>query len=103
MPESAVSGMSLFFSKEVGCSNCHVGANLADEKYHNLGVGMDSEMPDMGRFTETKDDKDKGAFKTPTIRNVALSAPLHAQWKSEDAGRSRRTLRQRWHQKPVAE
>jgi cytochrome c peroxidase len=75
MSESAVSGMSLFFSKEVGCSNCHVGANLADEKYHNLGVGMDSEMPDMGRFAETKDDKDKGAFKTPTIRNVALSAP----------------------------
>ncbi len=45
----------------------HVGANLADEKYHNLGIGMDSEMPDMGRFVETKDDKDKGAFKTPTI------------------------------------
>ena len=75
MSESAVSGMSLFFSKEVGCSNCHVGANLADEKYHNLGIGMDAEMPDMGRFTETKDEKDKGAFKTPTIRNVALSAP----------------------------
>jgi len=75
MSESAVSGMSLFFSKKVGCSNCHVGANLTDEKYHNLGVGMDSEMPDLGRFAETKDDKDKGAFKTPTIRNVALSAP----------------------------
>lgn len=75
MSESAVRGMSLFFSKEVGCSNCHVGANLADEKYHNLGIGMDSEMPDLGRFTETKEEKDKGAFKTPTIRNVALSAP----------------------------
>jgi cytochrome c peroxidase len=75
MSESALSGMSLFFSKEVGCSNCHVGANLTDEKYHNLGIGMDSEMPDLGRFAETKDDKDKGAFKTPTIRNVALSAP----------------------------
>jgi len=75
MSESALNGMALFFSKEVGCSNCHVGANLADEKYHNLGIGMDSEMPDVGRFAETKDEKDKGAFKTPTIRNVALSAP----------------------------
>ncbi|MCH2210067.1 MAG: c-type cytochrome [Fuerstiella sp.] len=75
MSESAVRGEALFFSKEIGCSNCHVGANLSDEKYHNLGIGMDSSMPDLGRFAETKDEKDKGAFKTPTIRNVALSAP----------------------------
>lgn len=75
MSESAVRGMSLFFSKEVGCSNCHVGANLADEKYHNLGIGMDAAEPDLGRFVVTNDEKDKGAFKTPTIRNVALSAP----------------------------
>ena len=57
------------------CTACHVGANLTDEKYHNLGVGMDAEKPDLGRFEITKDEKDKGAFKTPTIRNVALSAP----------------------------
>lgn len=75
MSESAVRGMDLFFSKRVGCSNCHVGANLADEQYHNLGVGMDAQEPDLGRYMETKIEKDKGAFKTPTIRNVALSAP----------------------------
>ena len=49
--------------------------NFTDEKYHNLGVGMDAEKPDLGRFDVTKDEKDKGAFKTPTIRNVALTAP----------------------------
>jgi cytochrome c peroxidase len=75
MSESAVRGFELFFSKRVGCSNCHVGANLADEQYHNLGIGMSAKEPDLGRFTETKVEKDKGAFKTPTIRNVALSAP----------------------------
>ncbi|MEZ6062760.1 MAG: cytochrome c peroxidase [Planctomycetaceae bacterium] len=75
MSESAVRGRDLFFSKKVGCSNCHVGANLADEQYHNLGVGMDKDMPDLGRFVVTKEEKDRGAFKTPTIRNVALSAP----------------------------
>jgi cytochrome c peroxidase len=75
MSESAVRGMALFFSKEVGCSNCHVGANLADEQYHNLGVGMASKEPDLGRYTQTKLEKDKGAFKTPTIRNVVFSAP----------------------------
>ena len=49
--------------------------NLTDEKYHNLGVGMDKEKPDLGRAEVTKDEKDNGAFKTPTIRNVAQSAP----------------------------
>jgi cytochrome c peroxidase len=75
MSESAVRGLALFFSKEVGCSNCHVGANLADEQYHNLGIGMAAKEPDLGRYTQTKLDKDKGAFKTPTIRNVVFSAP----------------------------
>ncbi|GAB5444771.1 MAG: cytochrome c peroxidase [Fuerstiella sp.] len=75
MSESAVRGMDLFFSKRVGCSNCHVGANLADEQYHNLGIGMEADEPDLGRYEVTKQEKDKGAFKTPTIRNVALSAP----------------------------
>lgn len=75
MSESALRGQDLFFSKRVGCSACHVGANLADEQYHNLGIGMSVKEPDLGRYTETKVEKDKGAFKTPTIRNVALSAP----------------------------
>ncbi len=75
MSESAIRGRDLFFDKKSNCSACHVGANLADEKYHNLGVGMDAEKPDLGRFEVTKKEEDKGAFKTPTIRNVALSAP----------------------------
>lgn len=75
MSASAKRGMELFFSKRVGCSACHVGANLADEQYHNLGIGMSAEKPDLGRYEVTKVEKDKGAFKTPTIRNVALSAP----------------------------
>ncbi|MFO0976685.1 MAG: cytochrome c peroxidase [Planctomycetaceae bacterium] len=75
MSDSAKRGMELFFSKRVGCSACHVGANLADEQYHNLGIGMSAEKPDLGRYEVTKAEKDKGAFKTPTIRNVALSAP----------------------------
>jgi cytochrome c peroxidase len=75
MSASARRGRDLFFSQKVNCTACHVGANLADEKYHNLGIGMDAKEPDLGRYVVTKDEKDKGAFKTPTIRNVALSAP----------------------------
>lgn len=75
MSESAKRGQALFFSERVNCSACHVGANLADEKYHNLGIGMDAKEPDLGRYVVTKVEADKGAFKTPTIRNVELSAP----------------------------
>ena len=49
--------------------------DLADEQYHNIGIGMDKPEPDLGRFVVTKDAKDTGAFKTPTVRNVALTAP----------------------------
>jgi len=72
--ESAVRGSELF-SKKANCTACHAGANFTDELYHNLGVGMDAAQPDVGRFAQTKVEKDTGAFKTPTIRNVALSAP----------------------------
>ena len=75
MSKSAQRGMELFFSEKVNCAACHLGPNLADEKYHNLGVGMDAKKPDLGRYEVTKEEKDKGAFKTPTIRNVEFSAP----------------------------
>ena len=75
MSASAKNGRELFFSERVNCAACHVGANLADEKYHNLGIGMDAKEPDLGRFVVTKVEADKGAFKTPTIRNVEHSAP----------------------------
>ncbi len=75
MSESAKRGRDLFFSTKSNCSACHVGANFSDELYHNLGVGMDAKDPDLGRYTQTKLDKDKGAFKTPTLRNVELNPP----------------------------
>jgi cytochrome c peroxidase len=73
--ESAIRGGELFFSDKAACTACHVGANYSDELYHNLGVGMDSPTPDVGRFEVTKNEQDRGAFKTPTIRNVAQTAP----------------------------
>jgi cytochrome c peroxidase len=73
--ESAKRGRDLFFSERINCAACHVGANLTDEKYHNIGVGVDAKEPDIGRAAVTQEPKDWAAFKTPTIRNVALSAP----------------------------
>jgi len=75
MSESAKRGLTLFFSEKSNCTACHAGANFSDEKYHNLGVGMDAKQPDLGRFVVSKDEKDKGAFKTPTLRNVEFTGP----------------------------
>ncbi len=74
MSESAQRGMALFAGK-ANCAACHAGANFTDEQYHNLGVGMEAEKPDWGRFEISKEEKDKGAFKTPSLRNIALSPP----------------------------
>ncbi len=75
MSDEAKRGRTLFFSQKSNCSACHVGANFSDELYHNLGVGMQAAEPDLGRFAETKIEKDKGAFKTPTLRNIVQSGP----------------------------
>ncbi len=77
MSESAKRGRDIFFGTKGNCTACHVGANFSDEKYHNLGIGMDQdpEHVDHGREAVTKDDKDFGAFKTPTIRNMEFAGP----------------------------
>jgi cytochrome c peroxidase len=62
--------------QRVKCTNCHSGALLTDLQYHNVGIGVVAGKPtDVGRFNVTKNEKDTGAFKTPTLRDVARSAP----------------------------
>ena len=63
------------FSEKAKCTNCHDGLLLTDQQYHNTGIGMDAEKPDVGRFVVTKDEKDTGAFKTPTLLDISKSAP----------------------------
>jgi cytochrome c peroxidase len=51
---------------------------LSDQSFHNLGIGMDRPNPDSGREAVTKNRRDRGRFKTPTLRNVAVTWPyLH--------------------------
>jgi len=74
LSDSEMRGLIVFQGKG-RCIQCHSGWNLADEKYHNIGIGWDSPEPDEGRFAVTKTDKDRGAFRTPTLRDVALTGP----------------------------
>jgi cytochrome c peroxidase len=52
-----------------------MGTNFSDEKFHNIGVGWDGNALDLGRYNVTKDVKDLGAFKTPTLREISKTAP----------------------------
>ena len=66
----------LFMSPRGRCIGCHDGANLTDGGFHNIGVGYRSgSFADVGRFAITGVASDTGAFKTPSLRNVALTAP----------------------------
>lgn len=71
---AAQRGMKVFFNKG-HCSACHSGPSFTDQGFHNIGVGMDAEKPDLGRFVVTKVEGDKGSFKTPTLREIARSGP----------------------------
>jgi cytochrome c peroxidase len=74
MSASAIRGLRVFNGK-ARCRTCHKGPMLSDQSFHNIGVGMDRPNPDVGRQAVTNDPRDRGAFKTPTLRNVALTAP----------------------------
>ena len=68
-------GLEVFRGKG-NCVTCHLGPNLTDERFHNTGVGYrDGRFADDGRFTVSGRETDRGAFKTPTLRNVAETAP----------------------------
>lgn len=73
LSQSAWRGWNIFQS--IKCNNCHDGVLFTDQQYHNVGIGMDQKEPDGGRANATKKPEDTGAFKTPTLRDIAKSAP----------------------------
>jgi len=76
------------FSEVASCTNCHLPPVLSDGLFHNVGIGFDKEKPDLGRGAilqaaaqkgsrplTAEEQKLMGAFKTPTLRGIALSGP----------------------------
>ncbi len=75
MDEAALRGLALFKGK-ARCILCHNGANFTDNQFHNLGVPQVGPMKeDLGRFAVSRAEKDKGAFKTPTLRSITETTP----------------------------
>ena len=68
-------GLRIFRGK-ANCTACHIGPTFSDEEFHNTGVAWrDGKLQDEGRFAITGEAELKGAFKTPTLREVARTAP----------------------------
>ena len=74
MSAEALAGMALFQGK-ANCAACHSGPDFTDGDFHNTGTGMQRRVLDLGRHDVTKQDKDRGAFKTPTLRNLSDTFP----------------------------
>lgn len=78
--ESAKRGAVLFYGK-ANCSSCHSGNLMSDQQAHNIGVPQlgpgkgNSEPLDVGRYLETGDQADAFAFRTPSLKNTAITGP----------------------------
>lgn len=74
--EKAKKGFEIFRNK-AGCAACHAPPLYMDNGFHNTGIGFDKDVkePDLGRGKISKDKKDDGAFKTPTMRSVTTHPP----------------------------
>lgn len=70
---SEVRGWQLFSSEALNCMACHGGNDFSDHDFHNVGQYLD--YADPGRERITLQSGDLGKFKTPTLRNIALTAP----------------------------
>ena len=81
LSDSAKRGLLVFTGADKGnCAACHeIGKDYAlftDNKFHNVGVGVHNEQPtDLGRYVVTKNDAERGAFRTPSLRNIARTGP----------------------------
>ena len=73
MSQEQIAGYEVF--KKSGCANCHAGPLFTDGRFLNIGVGMDRPKADLGRYEVTHHPSDKGAFKIPTLRDVANTYP----------------------------
>lgn len=75
LSDQARQGLGLFRGKG-NCLVCHIGPTLTDEQFHNTGVAWrDGQLTDEGRFAISGHERDRGAFKTPTLREIARTAP----------------------------
>lgn len=77
MTNEQLTGLDVFVNPNKGnCASCHRPPNFADNGFHNIGLkSFGDTNPDLGRNRVIAVDITKGAFKTPPLRNIAMTAP----------------------------
>lgn len=83
LTDSEERGRKLFFAefdpfgltKGAECFHCHATFNFTNDEYMNNGLDEEVSQTDIGRMKATNDPADKAKFKTPSLRNIALTAP----------------------------
>ena len=75
LTDQEIHGLHLFRTK-ARCMNCHHGALLSDNKFHNIGLSyFGRKYEDLGRYNHTNNKEDMGKFRTPSLIDVAFTAP----------------------------
>lgn len=74
MTADAIAGRMVFMKKGK-CFDCHFGPDFTADEFRNIGTYNGKDLNDPGRYEYTKNEADKGKFKVPGLRNVALTAP----------------------------
>ena len=74
--DAAKRGEVIFFTDPVaGCFRCHSGSDFTDGTYRNTALYAEYAAPNTGIFEFTRRPADRGKFRVPTLRNIALTAP----------------------------
>jgi len=68
-------GRELFVGNKAKCFDCHSMEDFTDDRFKNIGLYNGKELSDAGRYEITKKETDKGKFKTPGLRNIAVTGP----------------------------
>ena len=65
----------VIFNEKGKCFDCHFGPDFTADQFRNIGLFNGKELNDSGRFIVTRKLNDLGKFKTPGLRNIAMTAP----------------------------
>ncbi len=68
-------GRQLFVGDKARCFDCHRMEDFTTDEFKNIGLYNGSELNDAGVYLVTKKEADLGKFKTPGLRNIAVTAP----------------------------
>lgn len=75
LTSSEIKGFILYNTEKGDCFHCHSLGLFNDNNFHNIGLDSIFAGVNLGRYNVTQDPHDIGKFKTPSLRNVELTAP----------------------------